>query len=175
MTVIYRSTFVFAFTLLLAACNNGNLGNSNAVQRHFSINNGVVAVHNAGATDAIVDAVGTLTIGGKTVDTTAAQRSLLAHYHAGVFTLRSEGIALGRAGIKTAGTAVTSVVEGLASGDPNTIGDKVEAQAKQIESHVGNLCDTLRDLRSTQEAIAGQVQAFQPYATITADEVDHCR
>ncbi len=175
MIIIHRSTFAFAFTLLLAACNNGNPGDSNAVRRHFSIDNGAVAVHAAGAADAIVDPAGNLSIGGKSVDTTAAQRTLLAHYHAQVFTLRNEGIALGRAGIKTAGTAVASVVEGLASGDPNTIGDKVEAQAKQVEAHVGNLCDTLRDLRSTQELIVRQLPAFQTYATINADEVDHCR
>lgn len=170
-----RSPFALVLVLLLTACGAGSSSDSSTVFRHFSFDAGAVVVHANGVADATVTAAGEMSVAGKAVETTAAQRTLLAHYHASVLKLRTDGVAIGKAGIKTAGKAIGSVVSGLASGNPDTIGDKIDAQAQEIESRVGDLCETLHDLRSTQEAIAAEMPAFRPYATITARESDHCR
>jgi hypothetical protein len=77
--------------------------------------------------------------------------------------------------MRTAGKAIGSVVAGLASGNPDSIGDKVEARAQEVRDRVQVLCTTLRDLHATQEALAGGIEAFRPYATITTGDVDDCR
>lgn len=169
-----RFAFALSFAILLTGCGDGPFGDSGDVFQHLSIDDGNVAVHARGAGDAIVQSDGTLVIDGKVVTTTTAQRELLAHFHAQALKLRSDGVAVGRAGIKTAGKAIGGVIAGLAKRDPNTIDDKVNAQAREVEARAAELCNTLRDLRSTQDAIAAQLPAFQPYATIGKGETDHC-
>lgn len=163
-----------ATVVLLAACSGGGPDDS-GVFRHFSIRDSAVAVHAPGLQDALVDASGTLSLEGQTVPTTPAQRALLASYNADVLTLRRQAIEVGKAGIRTAGKAIGSVVAGLASGNPDSIGPKVEARADDVRKDVTAMCATLRDVRAKQDAIADQLAPFRPYATLTAAEVDDCR
>jgi hypothetical protein len=132
-------------------------------------------VHARGAADALVDTSGGLAIDGKPVATQVAQRELLARYNAEVLKLRNDSVAVGRAGIKTASKAIGSVIAGFASGNPDKIDDDVDAPARQVDARVDDLCATLRAIRTTQETIAAQLAVFRPYATVTGDEVDHCR
>lgn len=170
-----KSVLVPVFAVLLASCSVDDSGDSSGVFRHFSIDNGSVAVHAQGVADAVVDAGGNLTIAGKSVSTSAAQRQLLARYHDSILTLRNAAVAAGKAGIKTAGKAIGSVIAGLASGNPDKIDAQVNAQAGQVAARVAELCGALREIRSTQDAIAAQIEAFRPYATISAEDVDHCQ
>ena len=170
-----RSMPAAVLALLLAGCTSEHPGDTGSVFRHFSIVDGAIAVHAEGITDTMVDADGGLTIAGNAIATGAGQRQLLARYHDGILQLRSDGVAVGRAGIRTAGKAIGSVVAGLVSGKPDKIEAKVDARAREVEQRVAELCDTLRGIRSTQDAIAAQVEAFRPYATITADDAGHCR
>ena len=164
-----------ATAVLLAACSVGGPDDSDSVFRHFSIRDSAVVVHAPALPDALVDASGTLSLEGKAVPTTPAQRALLVRYHADVLTLRRQAIEVGKAGIRTAGKAIGSVVAGLASGSPDSIGPKVEARAEDVRTDVAAMCATLRDVRTTQDAIATQLAPFRPYATLTAAEVDDCR
>ena len=60
--------------------------------------------------DAVIDAAGDLSIGGKTLALTPAQRDLLKTYYGQVVNIRSAGIETGKAGAALAGHAVGAVV-----------------------------------------------------------------
>lgn len=162
----------FALALTLAACESGQ---KNSSFTHFSVVDDThVAIHARGAADAILAADGSLRIDGRTVAMTPPQQGLLAGYYRGIEALRRDAIATGAAGIATAGTAIVSVVSGLASGDPDSIGPKVDAKAAKVDAAAAKLCADLVELRKQQEAIVVQLDAFRPYALIEASETDDC-
>ncbi|OOG41944.1 hypothetical protein [Rhodanobacter sp. C05] len=145
------------------------------ITNYISIHDGSIAVHAPGRADADITAAGDLNISGTSVTVTTAQRDLLKHYYSTALTLRNHGIATGNAGIATAGKALSSVASGLASGNTDKIDSDVNASAAKVEAQAALICNDLADLRSTQETLADQLPAFQPYALIKANEVEDCR
>ncbi|MEO6250187.1 MAG: hypothetical protein ABIO59_05850 [Luteimonas sp.] len=157
-----------ALAMVLAACDSRENDRSFS---HFSVvDDSHVAIHARGAADAILAADGSLSIDGKTVATTPQQQVLLEAYYHGVDVLRRDAIATGAAGIATAGTAIVSVVSGLASGDPDSIGPKVDAKAAKVEAGAMKICADIAQLRKQQVTIAAQVEAFRPYDFIEASD-----
>lgn len=177
MKAIRNITCATLLAVALAGCGSGG-GGSNQLQlgfQHISVLDGTsIAVHARSGPDAIVSAAGTLSIDGKDVQTTPAQQDLLKRYFASVAALRADAIATGMAGVATAGTAIRSVVSGLANGTPDQIGPAVEARAATVEAQAAKVCNDLADVRSTQEAVAAQLAAFRPYALIDAQQVNDC-
>ncbi|MEO5558198.1 MAG: hypothetical protein ABIO49_00800 [Dokdonella sp.] len=162
----------FALGLTLAACEGSQKNNSFT---HFSVVDDThVAIHARGAADAILAADGSLSIDGKILATTPPQQGLLEGYYRGIDAMRRDAIATGAAGIATAGTAIVSVVSGLASGDPDSIGPKVDAKAAKVDAAAAKLCADLEELRKQQEAIVVQLDAFRPYASIGTSETEDC-
>lgn len=169
---IRNLTVPFALALTLAACESGQ---KNTSFTHFSVVDDThVAIHARGAADAILAADGSLRIDGKTVTLTPPQQGLLEGYYHAIDGLRRDAIATGAAGIATAGTAIVSVVSGLASGDPDSIGPKVDAKAAKVDAAAAKVCADLAELRKQQEAIVVQLDAFRPYASIEASESEDC-
>lgn len=157
----------------LLGCAGGD--NDNSITNYISIHDGSVAVHAPHRADANITAAGKLSIAGQSITVTAPQRDLLKHYYATALALRDHGIATGAAGMATASQALSSVASGLASGQPDKIDAEVNASAAKIEAKVALICNDLADIRSTQEALASQLAAFQPYALIKDSEADECR
>ena len=133
------------------------------------------AVHRHAGPDAVVSAADELAIAGKAVSLNLDQRRLVAQYFTHASALRDDGFATGMAGASTAITALTSVVTGLANGEPDKIGQDVEAKAAKLDEHVEKLCRDLRELAITQDALAASVADFKPYALIADKDVDDCR
>ena len=161
-------------SVALAACTSNENSSSSSVFNHISFNGDSVIVHARQAPPAVLLRDGSLNIDGETIVATAAQQQLLADYYRQSVQLRDDGVAIGAAGGMMAGHAIGAVVSGLASGNPDQIGPRVEAQVAKIEARVADLCSDLQMLRSTQDAIAAELPAFLPYATISADEVERC-
>jgi len=142
---------------------------------YITIHNGSIAVHAPERADADITAAGDLSISSTSVAVTGAQRDLLKHYYSTALALRDHGIATGNAGIATAGKAITSVASGLISGNTDKIDSEVNASATKVEAQATLICTDLAALRSTQETLAAQLPAFQPYAVIKADDANDCQ
>lgn len=169
--------YLLPMMILIAAgvtgCNSSD--HYDTITNYISIHDGSIAVHAPGRADADITAAGDLNISGASITVTAAQRDLLKHYYSTALTLRDHGIATGNAGIATAGKALSSVASGLASGNTDKIDSEVNASAAKVEAQAALVCTDLAELRSTQETLAGQLPAFQPYALIKANEAEDCR
>ena len=133
------------------------------------------AVHRHAGPDAVVSAAGELAIAGKELPLNPDQKDLAAQYFAHASALRDDGFATGMAGASTALTALTSVVTGLANGEPDKIGQDVEAKAAKLDEHVERLCRDLHELAATQDMLAAALPDFKPYALIVEKDVDDCR
>ncbi|MEO7051854.1 MAG: hypothetical protein ABI128_09325 [Rhodanobacter sp.] len=165
---------MFLLATGLTGCGNHS-GHYDTISNNLSIHDGSVAVHAPGRADANISAAGDLSINGTGITVTPAQRDSLKHYYNTALALREHGIATGNAGIATAGKAIASVASGLANGDPDKIDGEVNASAEKVEAKAGLVCNDLAELQSTQNTLAGQLPAFQPYALIKGHEADDCR
>jgi hypothetical protein len=171
------STFfcAVAFATLLVGCSMQiDFGDASGL-RGISIHDGSIAVHARGAPDANITAAGDLSIDGKAVELTPAQRDLLKRYYAQVMAVRDDGIATGKAGAALAGHAIGSVASGLAHGNPDSIGPAIDARAKQVEAKAMAICNDVVALKAQQNAIASTLTAFKPYASIGAHETTDCK
>ena len=162
-------------TVALAGCNRPTVAvNGNSVLQHITIQADRVGANAPGGATAWIDATGALAIDGKDVDLSAEQRMLTSKYYTVAMGLRNDGVAVGKAGAAVAGKAVGSVIEGLASGNPDEIGKKIEAEANIVEAKAMQLCQRVGELQSAQDALAKSLPAFAPYATIGAKQVSSC-
>lgn len=169
----FKTLGLAALAIAATACSAPSDGDSFT---HLTpLNSQQIAVHRHNGADAVMSASGELTIDGKTVALNQAQRELVTRYFAGAHSLRDDGFATGMAGASTALTAISSVVTGLASGEPDKIGQDVEAKTAKVEAQVEKVCRDLHDLALTQDALAAALPEFKPYVTIENSEVDECR
>jgi hypothetical protein len=169
-------TAAIALAALLAGCDGETIiGSDSGGFHHLTLRNGVLTAHSQGSPDAVIDAAGNLSIDGKAVAVTPAQRDLLKKYYADVVAIRQAGIETGKAGAAMAGHAIGAVAAGLAHGDPDSIGPKIDARAKDIEAKAMVICNSVAALRTDQDAIVAALPAFKPYANIETQEVDDCR
>ncbi|HTA64788.1 MAG TPA: DUF2884 family protein [Xanthomonadaceae bacterium] len=175
MKSILKVCVAIAIAATLAACNGETyIGDVNS-GHHLVLNNGVLTAHVSGQPDAVIDASGDLSIGGKSVALTPVQHDLLKTYYEQVLDIRKAGIETGKAGAAMAGHAVGAVVSGLAHGDPDSIGSRIDDRAKDVEAKALMICDNLEALQKTQDAVAIALPAFKPYATLEVRETSDCR
>lgn len=66
------------------------------------------------------------------------------------------------------------MARGLLSGNPEQIEERIKQEAQAIETDAMKICDHLPGLLAAQTALAAEVQAFGPYASLTQDDVDDC-
>lgn len=156
-------TTLLAFFLLHARARPGRI----VVFDHITVGDKRIAIHADGRPDAIILQDGSLLIGEAAQSTSDAQKAQLNSYYDNALALRKAAIGAGQEGVATAGTAIASVVKGLASGDPNHIGDDVNEQAAKIDVHAQDIDNRLTTLRMLQNDITAGVPAFAPYAFLT--------
>lgn len=133
-----------------------------------------VAVSRHNGPEAVVSAGGEISIAGRAVALDPAQKDIAVRYFANANAVRDDGFATGMAGASTALTAISSVVTGLASGEPDKIGTAVDAKAAKVQAQAEKLCRDLGELAATQNALAASVPEFKPYALIQTQEVNEC-
>ena len=154
----------------IAAC-----GHADSQFQHLSvIDDTHISVHAPGLADAILTAGGTLEIDGKAIVLNAGQSQIIVRYFASAVALRNDAIKTGAAGASTAATAIASVAVGLASGNPDSIGDKVDASAAKVDAAANRVCADLQALTHAQNDLAAALPQFKPYATIAAHEANDC-
>ncbi|HET6546515.1 MAG TPA: hypothetical protein VFG55_07210 [Rhodanobacteraceae bacterium] len=160
---------------LLGACGNGSGDHPDSLLSALRVHDTSVTIHAAGQPDAVVGAAGELRIGDQAIAVNGAQRAQLSLYFAQASAVQHDGIAVGKAGAKTALHAIGGVVSGLANGDPDSIGPKVDAEAAKVEAAAAHLCEDLEALRKTQDALASAIPAFRLYAVIDSRRIEDCR
>lgn len=164
---------IAALSLAAAGCNGSQ---SDSEFRHLSVlDANRIAVHAPDRADAILTADGGLSVEGKSIPLSAAQAQIAARYFASAIALRDDAMKTGAAGISTAATAIGSVAEGLASGNPDSIDAKVNASAAKIDAAASKVCADLQALAQAQADLAAALPQFQPYATIASGEADDCK
>ena len=161
--------------LALSGCDRAtvNINGDSGMQR-ITLKSDRVGIKATDGSTAWIDATGALTIDGKAVALDAKQRALAANYFANATGIRSDGVEVGKAGAAVAGKAVSSVIQGLASGNPDDIGPRIEAEAKTIEAKAMLLCQRAGELQSAQDALVRSLPAFSPSATITITNTQDC-
>ena len=173
---------ILALALLSACSDSGSDvqvfgGNTDVVNNHITLHDGTVTIKAQGAPDALVDGTGHLSIGGHDVPVNDAQRALLQRYNGAARKMREDAIAIGKAGVETA-TKELGAVAGKMTGADTTeeTKQKAEAAAANIRQAAAKICTDLSDMKTTQDQLAPQLDAFKPYAQALTDEnVEKCR
>ncbi len=165
--------------VLLSACSgkdkapDAGEGDGVAVSRALWGQN--LTLNATGQPQAEISAKGDFIVGGKKVEVSDTQRTLLVAYHRELGGIADAGIATGKEGAKLAGKAVGAVVRGIFSGNPDQIDREMEAEGKRIEAHAMKICDHLPGLYKAQQDLAAALPAFQPYAGMELDDIAECR
>lgn len=174
---------MLTFCSLLAACGNGSdtsvtfsTDNTNMLNGHIRLSDGLVMLHAENAPDATIAATGDLQIGEQNVQVDPAVRELLKSYYQNAMLIRTDGIATGKAGAAVGEAAAKSVVSNLASGNPDQIQRDVEAKAQGVKQAALKICQDLGNIQTAQDQLVAQLPAFKPYGNIVkAGNVSDCK
>ncbi|MGH8215318.1 MAG: DUF2884 family protein [Rhodanobacteraceae bacterium] len=157
--LIFTGSVLFA--IALAACSPGihTLGNSITFD-----SNGMV-VHAPGRPNAHVDRNGELSIDGKAVAVTPAQRRLLQRYYQQAHETMDSAKSMGERGVQIATHSIGAAIASIFHDGPSPAEKKLDAESDQIEAAADQMCADVKALGVTQKAIADGVPAFAPYAS----------
>ena len=170
-------------TALLAGCSGSDDHLTLINGSNTSIENGAIRVegsqivlHPEHGASATIGASGDFAVDGKSVQITPAQRALFLQYYAGAEAVREHGVETGKAGAAIAGEAIKGAVSNLAGDEDKSAEEKVNTQTAKVKQAALKICDDLEQIRSAQDQLATQLDAFKPYGQlITADSVSECR
>ncbi len=117
---------------------------------------------------------GHLLIAGKDVVANDAQRRQLLEYRGHVVAIAMDGMDVGLAGAKLGASAAGEALKGIFSGDSEGVEKRINAEAEKIEAQAKRICDRLPAMLASQQALAHELPAFKPYATMDQSDVDDC-
>ncbi|HBK46496.1 MAG TPA: DUF2884 domain-containing protein [Xanthomonadaceae bacterium] len=167
---------LLAVVLAATGCNRSEPSRADADGGHgVSFVDGKIVLKSEGLPSATITEQGELLIGGKPVQLTDAQRRLTLEYRTQLQAITRQGIEVGKQGAALGVQAAGEALKGVFSGNTDKIGEKVEAEAEKIKQQALKICDHLDSLKQAQDALAGQVPAFRPYAALDAHSVSDCR
>ncbi|MGV6492636.1 DUF2884 family protein [Stenotrophomonas rhizophila] len=133
-----------------------------------------ISISNGQSDKAEITPQGELLINGRTVTTTASQRALLVDYRKQVEALAGAGMDIGVAGANLGVSAAGEALKGILAGDTQGIEARVNAEAGKIEAQARKLCALLPGMMAKQQALAAELPAFKPYATMDQSDIDDC-
>ena len=136
--------------------------------------NGTRIGGNANLPDAHITPTGDFVVDGQQITLDARQRELALTYRRQMLGVAEAGLSLGVQGADLAGKALGEVARGLLSGNTEQIEERIKQEAKGIETDAMKLCAQLPAVLSAQNDLAASLAAFQPYATLTQQDVDEC-
>jgi hypothetical protein len=167
MKTTIRPLLVAALACTLAACHTPDTIMENGAIKLYG---DVVTLHVDGAPEADIASDGGLSIEGKAVATTPAERDLLAQYNHSVRSVHDTGLAMGKAGIKMAAKAIAAQASSAAKADTVT-----QPDAGQLQDLTLNICKATATIKLAQDQLATQLTTFKPYASIVSDsDVTDC-
>ncbi|MBH1750211.1 hypothetical protein I5V27_08275 [Stenotrophomonas maltophilia] len=117
---------------------------------------------------------GRLLIAGKEVAANDVQRRHLQEYRGHVGAVAMAGMDVGLAGAKLGANAAGEALKGIFSGDSEGVEKRINAEAAKIEAQAKRICDRLPAMLASQQALARELPAFKPYATMDQSDVDDC-
>ena len=118
---------------------------------------------------------GELLIDGKPVAATPEQRQLLLDYRQQIIGIAEAGMKIGTQGADLGMHAASAALSGAFSGKSDAeIEAAIKPQTDRIQAADLELCKRLPDLRAAQQQLAAAMPAFQPYATMTEEDVQDC-
>ncbi|WP_286069031.1 hypothetical protein [Stenotrophomonas sp. 57] len=117
---------------------------------------------------------GRLLIAGKEVAANDTQRRHLQEYRGHVVAVAMAGMDVGVAGAKLGANAAGEALKGIFSGDSEGVEKRINAEAAKIEAQAKRICDRLPAMLASQQALARELPAFKPYATMDQSDVDDC-
>jgi hypothetical protein len=168
---------------LLAAC--GNDSDSHSITSDAGVHlssgsiragDGQITLRTSGTPDAVISAQGDLQINQQAVTVDPAVRDLLKSYYQNAISVRTDGIATGKAGAEVGEQALKSVTKGMTSGHPDQIQAEIEAKAQVVKEAALKVCADLGNIQSAQDQLVAQLPAFKPYGHIvSADDVSDCK
>lgn len=122
-----------------------------------------------------ISPAGDLLIAGKPATIDAAQRELLLAHRAHILAIADAGITIGVRGARLGADAATGAIANALSGKSDAFEARMAAEGARLEAEARKLCDLLPPLLQSQQTLATALPAFQPYATMTAADIDDCR
>lgn len=163
------------FALALAGCGSHDrvTVSGNGVLKHIELGDDRISLHGNGSIAVITDR-GDLSIDGKAVTLNPAQRAQALRLYTNAVAVRDDGIAIGKAGVDIAGKAVAGAIEGVVKGDPDSAGDKIDAEADNIALQAQRLCKRVVEMRAAQDALVQTLPAFEPYAQLDHGSASDC-
>ncbi|HGM6374086.1 TPA: hypothetical protein ACKP8M_001709 [Stenotrophomonas maltophilia] len=117
---------------------------------------------------------GRLLIAGKEVAANDVQRRHLQEYRGHVVAVAMASMDVGLAGAKLGANAAGEALKGIFSGDSEGVEKRINAEAAKIEAQAKRICDRLPAMLASQQALARELPAFKPYATMDQSDVDDC-
>ena len=142
----------------------------------ININGKQIGKTDNGLPKAEINPQGDLLIEGKAVAIDATQRQQLLAYRGQILDIVETGMAIGSQGADLAGKALGGAVGAIFGGEQGRqdFEARMEAEGKKIEAEALKLCAHLPPLLASQQALAGSLPAFKPYATMTQADIDDC-
>jgi hypothetical protein len=119
---------------------------------------------------------GDFLIAGKRIDITPRQRNEVLAYRAQYIDIARQGIAIGHEGVDVGRHAVVPMVfAALFGASEETIDTRMDKRLAGVREATAKLCDRMPALMATQQQLATDLPAFEPYATLTQKKIDDCR
>lgn len=163
--------------LLLPACTAFRTadGELDAASQKLATENVTLTAEDGNVPDAAITPRGDFLIAGKRVPLTGQQRKEVAVYRAQYIEIAREGIAIGHEGIEAGRRAVVPMVfAALFGASDHEIQASMDKRLGGVREAAMKLCDRLPDLMATDQQLAADLPAFQPYATLTQKRIDDC-
>lgn len=161
-------------SLALTGCERDQLRGRDAGSVRFSDTQNI-QLHADGHPVAIITADGQLLIGGKPVALSSLQQSYVLTYRSRLKDVAKQGIETGKQGVKLGASAVSEVLSGVFSGQPERINDNIHAQSERVQQAASEICDLVATLRIAQDELASHVPEFAPYVDINERVIADCR
>ena len=134
-----------------------------------------LVITNADDDEARITLAGDLVIAGKTVAINASQRKLLQQYYGGMRDIEHRGLAIGEHALDMVGGMLGTLLTAVLSGDEDKDLDrKMHDKAAPLKDEARALCKDVKDERTLQDKIAGEIPAFRPYAVMDKDSDHDC-
>jgi len=169
---IRSNALAFAVVTLLAGCSHGSLGSTTIANGGIVVHGADVVLHGTGGTEASLDATGNLVIGGHPATVTDAQRQQLQLYYRGALAVRQHGIATGKAGAAIGVQALKSAATKVTGGDDVHADASLDAATRQVDEEASKICLDMRQIKASQDRLAIQLPAFEPFSKIVDDAGD---
>ena len=164
--------------ILLAGCAGFRTADNelDAASRKLATENTMLTSKGENVPDAAITRGGDFLIDGKSVALTPQQRKKVLAYRAQYIEIAQQGIAIGHEGVEAGRRAVVPMVfAALFGASDDAIDASMNKRLAGVRDATARLCDRLPALMATQQRLAADLPAFEPYATLTPKKIDECR